>query len=107
MFDKLNMEDLLSKAKELQDNLVEKQNEAAKQTIEVSVGGGMVNVVMNGKMELLSIKIDAEVVDKNDVETLEDLIRSAVNEGIRKARDIMSSELSKLTGGMNIPGMNL
>ena len=103
----MNMDDLLSKAKELQNNLVEKQNEAAKQTVEVTVGGGMVTVVMNGKMELLSIKIDPEVVEPNDIETLEDLVRSAVNEGIRKARDLMSSEINKLTGGLKIPGMNL
>lgn len=106
MFDKLNMDDILSKAKELQENLAEKQSEAAKQTVEVTVGGGMVSVLMNGKMDLLSIKIDPEVIDKNDPETLEDLVRSAVNEGIRKSRDLMSSEISKLTGGFKIPGLN-
>ncbi len=106
MFDKMNMEEILSKAKELQENLIQKQNEAAKQIIEASVGGGMVNVKMNGKMEVLSINIDKEVVDPKDVETLEDLVRSAVNEAIRQAREVMGGELSKLTGGLNIPGIN-
>lgn len=106
MMDGMNINDILAKAKELQQGLAEKQKEAGKQTVNVSVGGGMVNLVMNGKMELISINIDPEIVDPNDVETLEDLVRSAINEGIRQSKDILSDEMSKLTGGIKIPGFD-
>jgi DNA-binding YbaB/EbfC family protein len=73
--------------------------------VETTVGGGMVKAVANGKQELLSIKIDPEVVDPNDVQMLEDLIVAAVNDVLKKAQDMVSEEMTKLTGGFKIPGM--
>lgn len=100
----LNMNDLFQKAQELQKSFSEKQQKAAAEVFDVSVGGGMVNLKINGNMELLSIQIDPEVIDPKDTETLEDLIRSAVNEGIRKSKTTMNGEFSKMLGNMNIPG---
>lgn len=106
MFEGMNMEDLLSKAKNLQSDLKEKQDEAAKKIHKVSVGGGMINVSINGKMEVLSIRIDNELIDPEDPKTLEDLLRSAMNAAIVKAKSDLSDEMSKLTGGLKIPGFN-
>ncbi|MFW6381352.1 MAG: YbaB/EbfC family nucleoid-associated protein, partial [Bacillota bacterium] len=68
-------------------------------------GGGAVKVVVNGKQEVVDLKIDPEAVDPEDVEMLEDLLLAAVNEGLRKVKDMVNDEMGKLTGGMNIPGM--
>ncbi len=102
MMDGLNMKDLLKKAKEMQDNLAQKKMDAAKKTVDVSVGGGMVKLVMNGNFEAISIKIDPEIVDKDDVEILEDLIRAAVNESVKQAKDLVSGELSQTLQGLNL-----
>ncbi|MCP4755229.1 MAG: YbaB/EbfC family nucleoid-associated protein [Proteobacteria bacterium] len=101
-----DMKDILEKAKEMQKNLARKKEEAANKTVEVSVGGGMVQVVMNGNMETLSVKIDPEIVDKDDVETLEDLIRAASNEAARQAKELFSTGLSDLMTDMKIPNLN-
>ncbi|PCI24984.1 MAG: YbaB/EbfC family nucleoid-associated protein [SAR324 cluster bacterium] len=103
MIDGLNMNDLLEKAKEMQETMNKKKQEAASKTIDVSVGGGMISLSMNGNLELLSLKIDPEVVDKDDVDTLEDLVRAAVNEGIRQAKELGSTGLSDLLGDMKLP----
>lgn len=107
MFEGMNMSDLMQKAQEMQKNLKEKQDEAARQKFDVSVGGGMVQVTMNGKMEVISVKIDPEVMDPSDPEMLEDLIRSAFNEGVRQARKVMGDEMSKAMGGIKIPGFDM
>jgi DNA-binding YbaB/EbfC family protein len=83
------------------------QEEIAQKTLDASVGGGMVTVTVNGKSEVLRIKIEPQVVDPNDVEMLEDLIVAGVNEALRKAQEMMAEEMSKLTGGLKIPGLSL
>ena len=100
----LNMKELLAKAQEIQKSLKQKQEEAANQKIKVSVGGGMINVVMNGKFEVKSIRIAKEVVDPEDIESLEDLLRSAMNEAIRRTQKESKADMSKLLGGVKIPG---
>lgn len=105
MIDGLNMNDLLQKAKEMQDNFAKKKDEAAKKTIDVEVAAGMIKLTMNGNMELLSIKIDPEIVDKEDVSTLEDLIRSGVNEGIRQAKELGTSGLADMVSNFNLPDL--
>jgi len=81
------------------------QAELESKTVEATAGGGMVTVVVNGKFEVLSLKIDKEVVNPEDVDMLQDLITAAVNEGIRKAQEMASAEMAKITGGFNIPGL--
>jgi DNA-binding YbaB/EbfC family protein len=97
--------DFLRQAGKLQMELKKAQEELAERTFEASAGGGMVTVVANGKQEIVSIKIDPEVVNKDDVEMLEDLIVAAVNEARGRAQEMMMSELAKITGGMNVPGL--
>lgn len=100
-----NMNNMLRQMQKVQENMEKKQKEVEETVLEASSGGGMVNLKINGKKEIIELKIDKEVVDKDDVEMLEDLIISACNEGIRKADELMTSEMSKLTGGINIPGL--
>ncbi len=81
------------------------QQETENEEVEATSGGGAVKVVVNGKKELVSIKIDPDAVDPDDVETLEDLVKAAVNEGIGKADEMMSEKMGAITGGLNIPGL--
>ena len=81
------------------------QEEMANKTVEASAGGGMVNIVMNGKQQVLSIRIDPEVVSREDIDMLQDLLAAAVNEAIRKSQEMMTEEMKKITGGLNIPGI--
>jgi hypothetical protein len=83
------------------------QQELETRTIEAQAGGGMVRVVVNGKFEVVSLKIEKEVVNPEDIEMLQDLITAVVNEGIRKAQEMASAEMAKITGGLNIPGMGM
>ena len=101
----MNMNKLMKQAQQMQAKVTKMQEEKKKKTIETSAGGGVVKVVVNGKQELLDIQIDPTAVDPEDVEMLEDLILAAVNEGMRKVADMVNNEMSKITGGMNIPGM--
>ena len=96
---------MMKQAKKLQEKMAGLQKELESKMVEATAGGGMVSVVVNGKFELQSLKIDREVVHPDDVDMLQDLILAAVNEGIRKAQGMASSEMAKLTGGMNIPGL--
>jgi len=96
---------LFKTAKEMQEKLVRMNEELAAKTVEASSGGGMVKVVMNGKQELLSIKIDPEVVDRDDVEMLEDLVLAAVNEARTKVVEMVKQEMSNLAGGLPLPGL--
>ena len=100
-----NLADLIKQAKDIGENLREQQEEMAQHTFDVSVGGGMVTVTANGKSEILSVKIEPQAVDPDDVDMLEDLVLAGVNEALRKAQEMMSDEMSKLTGGMKIPGL--
>jgi len=96
---------LMKQAQEMQAKLAKIQEELAKKTVEATSGGGMVRVTVNGQFTLASIKVDPSAVDPDDVEMLEDLVRAAVNEGLRRAREMASEEMSKLTGGFKIPGL--
>lgn len=98
-----NMNNMMKQIKKAQENMQKKQEEIEATTLEVDKG--MVKVVITGKKEIQSITIDPELVDKDDVEMLEDLIMVAVNEAIAKADELMNSEMSKLTGGLGIPGL--
>jgi len=97
--------DLMRQAQKLQEEMMKAQEEAKKKTVEATAGGGMVTVVASGAGELVSIKIEKDVVNPDDVEMLQDLILAASNEAIRRAHELVNSDMSKLTGGLNVPGM--
>jgi len=101
----MDMSEIMKKAQQMQQRMSQVQNELAGRTVTASVGGGMVSVIVNGKNELLSVQIDKEVINPEDQIMLQDLIVSAVNEGIKKAQDMAQTEMSKITGGINIPGI--
>jgi len=105
VFAEVKMSNLMKQAQRMQKQMMEIQEELADRTVEATVGGGMVTVVANGQQDILSIRIDPEVVDPNDVEMLQDLILAAVNEAHRKAQELMTQEMNKLTGGLKIPGL--
>ena len=96
---------MVKQAQKLQAQMMKVQEELAEKTVESSVGGGMVKVVVNGRQELISIKIEPEVIDPDDAEMLEDLVLSAVNEAMQKAQEMAAQEMGKVTGGLNIPGL--
>lgn len=100
-----NMNNMLKQAQKMQEQMVKIQEEAEEKTVEASSGGGAVTVTASGKKQITAIKISPEAVDPDDVETLEDLVMSAVNEAMRMAEEMMTREMSKVTGGMNIPGL--
>ena len=100
-----NFGNIMKQAKKIQEKMARLQEELADKTVEATAGGGMVMATVNGRFELVSIKLDKEVVNTEDVEMLQDLIVAAVNEGIRKAQAMASAEMAKITGGFNIPGM--
>jgi DNA-binding YbaB/EbfC family protein len=100
-----NMGGLLKKAQQLQEKMAKLQEELSEKTVEASAGGGMVTVVATGKQEIISIKIDPEVVDADDIEMLEDLVLAAVNDALHQSRQMVSEEMTKLTGGVKIPGI--
>ena len=100
-----NFGNIMKQAKKMQEKIASIQAELESKTVEATAGGGMVTVVVNGKFEMLSLKIDKEVVNPEDVDMLQDLIMAAVNEGIRKAQEMATAEMSKITGGFNIPGL--
>ena len=101
----MDMSELMRQAQDFQQKMSQVQNELADRVVTASVGGGMVSVTVNGKNELISIQIDKEVINPEDQTMLQDLIVSAVNEGIKKAQDMAQTEMQKITGGMKIPGM--
>lgn len=100
-----NFGNLMKQAKKMQERVMALQEELAARSVEATSGGGMVTVRVNGKFEVLSLKIEREVVSPDDVEMLQDLIVAAVNEGIRKAQEMAAAEMAKITGGMQIPGL--
>ncbi|MFP4194682.1 MAG: YbaB/EbfC family nucleoid-associated protein [Desulfobacterales bacterium] len=100
-----NMGKLMKQAQQLQDKMNKLQEEMADKTVEATAGGGMVKVVANGKQQIVSINIEKEVVDPEDVDMLQDLIVAAVNEALTRSQEMVSEEMNKLTGGMNIPGL--
>lgn len=100
-----NMNSMMKQAQKLQKKMLEAQQDLATKTVEASSGGGMVKVVANGGQKIESIVLEKEVVDPEDIEMLQDLVLAAVNDALKKSQDMVSTEMGKLTGGMNIPGM--
>ena len=98
---------IMKEAQKLQAQMAAMQEEVAKKKVDATAGGGMVTVEANGKQELTAIKIDPEVVSKDDVQMLEDLVLAACNEALRKSRELVQQELGKLTGGLKIPGLGM
>ncbi|MFO7557071.1 MAG: YbaB/EbfC family nucleoid-associated protein [Desulfobacterales bacterium] len=96
---------MMKQAQQIQAKMLKLQEELAEKTVETSSGGGMVKVVANGKQQLVSIQIEQEVVDPDDVEMLQDLILAAANDALAKAQEMVAGEMNKLTGGLNIPGL--
>ena len=96
---------MMKQAQKLQAKMLRLQEEMAEKTVETTSGGGMVKVVANGRQQVVSIEIEKEVIDPDDVEMLQDLILAAVNDAIVKSQEMVSDGMSKLTGGMNIPGL--
>lgn len=96
---------MLKQAQQLQKRMTQLQEELEAETVEASVGGGMVTVVVSGKMVVESITIDPEAVAQEDVDMLQDLVLAAVNEGLNQAQEMVSSRMGALTGGLNIPGL--
>lgn len=99
-----NMNNLMKQAQKMQRKMEQTQKELEEKEVTATAGGGVVEVVISGKKELKSITIDPEVVDADDVETLEDLVMAAVNEGLRQAEELHNKEMAKVTGGMGLPG---
>ncbi|MBV1717355.1 MAG: YbaB/EbfC family nucleoid-associated protein [Desulfarculus sp.] len=99
------MGSLMKQAQKMQEQMLKVQQELEAREVNASSGGGMVEAVVNGKGELLRLKLDPEVVDPQDVEMLCDLVVAAVGEAQRRAQEMTQQEMSKLTGGMNIPGL--
>jgi DNA-binding YbaB/EbfC family protein len=99
------MGDLLKQAQEMQGRIAKIQEELGQKTVEGSAGGGMVRATVNGQFGLTAVKIEPSVINSEEKEMLEDLILAAVNDGMRKARDMVSTEMSKITGGFKIPGL--
>ena len=97
--------DIMKQAQRLKAEMDRLQAEAATKTVEGSAGGGMVTVVANGKGDLLSAKIDPEVARGEDLEMLQDLVVAAANDALRKARELLAQEVSRLTGGLSLPGL--
>ncbi len=99
------MGNMMKQAQKLQSKMMKMQEELGERTVESASGGGMVKVVANGKQQIVSIQIEKEVVDPEDVEMLQDLVLAAVNDALTQSQEMVSSEMGKLTGGMNIPGL--
>ena len=98
---------MMKEAQRLQQQMAALQEEVGKRKVDATAGGGMVTVEANGKQELVSIKIDPEVINRDDAQMLEDLVLAACNEALRKSRDLVQQELGKLTGGLKIPGLGM
>lgn len=99
------MGNMLKQAQKLQEKMLKLQEEMSDKTVEASSGGGMVRATANGRQQITALAIEREVVDPEDVEMLQDLIVAAVNDALSRSQEMMSAEMSKLTGGMNIPGL--
>jgi DNA-binding YbaB/EbfC family protein len=96
---------MMKQAQKLQAKMMAMQEEVGNRTVSAQAGGGMVEAVVNGRQELVSLRIDPEVVVAEDVEMLQDLIQAAINEALNRSRELMAAEMAKLTGGMKLPGL--
>lgn len=99
------MNELLRQAQVMQNKIAKLQEELGTRTVTADSGGGMVTVTVNGKQEIVSIKIEKQVIDPNEAEMLEDLVVAAVNSAVKASQDMVNQEMSKVTGGMGLPGM--
>ena len=100
-----NMNHLMKQAQQMQQKMSTLQKELESRELETSSGGGMVKIKINGKQEILELKLDKECVDPSDLETLEELLTTAVNQAVKESQDMVSNAMSKITGGMSIPGL--
>lgn len=100
-----NMNNLLKQAQQMQLKVTALQKELESRELEVSSGGGAIKITINGKQEILNFKIDPECVDPSDVEMLEEMIKAGVNQATKESQDMVSNAMSKVTGGLNIPGL--
>ena len=98
------MGNVMKQAQKLQGKMLKLQEELAQRTVESTAGGGMVKVVANGRQQIISVSIEKEVIDPDDAEMLQDLVLAAVNDALAKSQEMVSTEMSKLTGGFNLPG---
>ncbi len=103
----MDLKNMMKQVQDIQGRINSMQGELAEKTIETSSGGGMVTVTANGKQEIISIKISPEIIDPSDISMLQDLVTAAVNTALKSSKDMMQEELSKITGGIKIPGLNL
>ena len=99
------MGNMMKEAQKLQARMLKMQEELAEKTVESAVGGGMIKVVANGRNQVVAIHIEKEVVNPEDVEMLQDLILAAVNDALTKSQEMVAAQMSKLTGGLNLPGL--
>lgn len=100
-----NMGKMMKQVQKMQDDMAKLQTELGERTVETTAGGGVIKVVASGKQEIKAIEIKPEAVDPDDVEMLQDLIMAAVNEALRMSQEMVAGEMSKLTGGLKIPGL--
>ncbi len=100
-----NLGGLMKQAQKLQSKMAEMQEELGRRTVSAQAGGGMVEAVVNGRQELVSLRIDPEVANPDDIDMLQDLITAAINEALNRSRDMVAQEMSKLTGGLQLPGL--
>ena len=100
-----DFQSVLKQAQEMQARLAKIQEELAEKTVEASAGGGMVTVVANGRQEIISVRIEKEVVSPEDADLLQDLVRGAVNEALSRSRELAAGEMAKVTGGISFPGL--
>ena len=101
----MNMQEMMKQARKMQEQLAQAQESMKDVTIDASAGGGMVKATVNGDLELVSIQIDPDALDPEDVDLLQDMIVAAVNEAIRGVSEVASKQMSSITGGLNVPGM--
>ncbi len=100
-----NMNALMKQAQQMQQKMATLQKELEARELETSSGGGMIKIRVNGKQEILEIKINPECVDPSDVETLEELMLTSINQAVKESQDMVSKAMSKVTGGLSIPGL--
>lgn len=100
-----NMAKMMKQVQKMQTDMARLQEELGQRTLESTAGGGVVKVVVNGKQEILAVEIKPEVVDPEDVEMLQELVLTAVNDALNQSRDMVAGEMNKITGGINLPGL--
>jgi DNA-binding YbaB/EbfC family protein len=102
----MNIAQIMKQAQKMQEQMARVQEELANKTVEATAGGGMVTVTANGKQEILAVSISPEVINPQDSAMLEDLVTAAVNEALRSSRELLQEEMTKITGGLRIPGIS-